>query len=118
MLDRETIEPLPCPFCKAVLVEIREPRRRSYDTAGYEHPQTHDCVLGFGLAVSDVERWNRRSLPGCVAEPTKEMIEAGYNALDFDDRDAFARDAQDFNRRVCVNVYKAMLAAAQGGKGE
>jgi len=50
----------------------------------------------------------------CLMEPTDRMIEKGDEKHDLDD--SFGPDADDFNKRNCVHVFRAMLQSVLDGK--
>lgn len=70
------VEILPCPFCGANPCRIVEKREvvnaetgevisRNIGIAYWKHPETPDCVLGFGMFFTDtpddIQRWNSRT---------------------------------------------------------
>lgn len=70
------VEILPCPFCGAnpcrivekrevVNAEIGEAISSNIGITYWKHPETPDCVLGFGMffpdTPDDIQRWNSRA---------------------------------------------------------
>ena len=70
------VEILPCPFCGANPCRIAEKREVVNTETGeaissnigityWKHPETPDCVLGFGMffldTPDDIQRWNSRT---------------------------------------------------------
>jgi hypothetical protein len=68
-------------------------------TGGVVTPPREHCLLFARAAIE------------ALREPTPEMVEAGFDKLDYDDTPT-GRDADDFNKRVCARVFTAMLDAA------
>lgn len=75
MKERQ-VEILPCPFCGANPCRIAEKREVVNTETGeaissnigityWKHPETPDCVLGFGMffldTPDDIQRWNSRT---------------------------------------------------------
>lgn len=75
MKERQ-VEILPCPFCGANPFRIAEKREVVNTETGeaissnigityWKHPETPDCVLGFGMffldTPDDIQRWNSRT---------------------------------------------------------
>jgi len=80
----------------------------SMNNSPFNHPNTHDVLIGFERTFNYLVSTGRLLPDGCVGvpiEPTEEMLWAAYSVDDCVDEDPMKNRA---------NMYKAMIAAAKG----